>query len=167
MPSVRNRSLKPRLYPLRRAIATSYHTPAKRTDTPHDLVALIRRLAEHSPDPEIAMVFAKQCHRTATGLSFTAARVAGIRECASIPAGPHRTATSDDAAGSASNYTPRNKACCPQRTRMRAECQIVVAEAANPSKRTTPWMGVDVRGGECACSNSHRNERRSRANKRI
>jgi hypothetical protein len=48
-----------------------------------------------------------------------------------------------------------------------------IDEGAEPSrripasKRTTPWMGVDVRGGECACSNSHRNERRSRANKRI
>ena len=63
-------------------------TAAKRTDTSEDLVALIRRLAEHSPDAEIAMTLAKQGHRTATGLTFTASRVAGIRERANIPAGP-------------------------------------------------------------------------------
>jgi hypothetical protein len=56
-------------------------------------VALIRRLAEHSPDAVIAMILAQQGHRTATGLPFTASRVAGIRERARIPVGPRRPAT--------------------------------------------------------------------------
>ena len=49
-------------------------------------MALIRRLAEHSPDTKLAMILAKQGHRAATGLTFTASRVAGIRERADIPA---------------------------------------------------------------------------------
>jgi hypothetical protein len=60
--------------------------PAKRTDTPKDLVELIARLAEHSNDREIAMVLSKQGLLTATELPFTEARVAGIRERAGIPA---------------------------------------------------------------------------------
>ena len=62
-------------------------TPAKRTDTSEELVALIRRLSEHSSDAEVAMILAKQGRRTATDLAFTASRVAGIRERAHIPAG--------------------------------------------------------------------------------
>jgi hypothetical protein len=52
-------------------------TPAKRTDSSEQLLGLIRRLAEHSPDAEIAMILAKQGRRTATDLAFTASRVAG------------------------------------------------------------------------------------------
>ena len=51
---------------------TLNRTAAKRTDTSEDLVALIRRLAEHSPDTKLAMILAKQGHRAATGLTFTA-----------------------------------------------------------------------------------------------
>ena len=60
--------------------------PAKRTDTPRDLIELIARLAEHSNDREIAMVLSKQGLRTATDLPFTESRVARIRERAGIPA---------------------------------------------------------------------------------
>lgn len=60
--------------------------PVKRNDTPVDVVELIGRLAEHSNDAEIAMVLSRQGRRTATGLTFTASRVAGIRERAGIPA---------------------------------------------------------------------------------
>jgi transposase-like protein len=60
--------------------------PAKRTDTPKDLVELIARLAEHSNDREIAMVLSTQGLLTATELPFTESRVAGVRERAGIPA---------------------------------------------------------------------------------
>jgi hypothetical protein len=42
------------------------------------------------------MILAKQGRRTATGLPFTATRVAGIRERAQISAGPRCAASSDD-----------------------------------------------------------------------
>jgi len=58
----------------------------KRTGTRPELVDLVRRLAEHSSDPEIAMVLSKQGWNSPTGLPFTAARVRGIRERAGIPA---------------------------------------------------------------------------------
>jgi hypothetical protein len=53
---------------------------------------LIRRLAEHSNDRDIAMVLARQGLLTATGLRFTESRVAGIREHAGIPAARARYA---------------------------------------------------------------------------
>jgi DNA invertase Pin-like site-specific DNA recombinase len=60
----------------------------KRTGTRPELIDLVRRLAEHSSDPEIAMVLSKQGRNSPTGLPFTAARVRGIRERAGIPAAP-------------------------------------------------------------------------------
>jgi transposase-like protein len=88
-------------------------TSAKRTDTPEELVALIRRLAEHSPDAEIAMILARQGHRTATGLPFTAPRVAGIRERADIAASPRRAPTSDDGVSTrpSASSKPKTKSC--------------------------------------------------------
>jgi hypothetical protein len=53
------------------------HSGLKRTSTPIDLIDLIRRLAQHSSDREIAVVLSKQGRETPTGLPFTAARVAG------------------------------------------------------------------------------------------
>jgi excisionase family DNA binding protein len=64
------------------------HSGIKRTSTRPELVDLIRQLAEHSSDPEIAMVLSKQGWNSPTGLPFTAARVRGIRERAGIPAAP-------------------------------------------------------------------------------
>jgi excisionase family DNA binding protein len=64
------------------------HSGFKRTSTPVDLIDLLRRLAQHSSDREIALVLSKQGRQTPTGLPFTAARVAGIRERAGIPAAP-------------------------------------------------------------------------------
>jgi excisionase family DNA binding protein len=107
---------------------------AKRTDTPHDLVSLIRRLAEHSADAEIAMILAKQGHRTATGLSFTAARVAGIRERASIPAGPRRTATRDD--GVSIHEAARQLGVCTQTIRRWLREGLLPAEQTAPH---APW----------------------------
>jgi excisionase family DNA binding protein len=64
------------------------HTTVKRSGTRPELVDLVRKLAVHSPDAEIAMVLSKQGWSSPTGLPFTAARVAGIRERANIPAAP-------------------------------------------------------------------------------
>ncbi len=63
-------------------------TGIKRTGTRPQLIDLIRRLAEHSSDPEIAMFLSKQGWNSPVGLPFTAARVRGIRERAGIPAAP-------------------------------------------------------------------------------
>jgi DNA invertase Pin-like site-specific DNA recombinase len=51
-----------------------------------DTIELIRRLAEHHPDRQIASVLARQGHRTGTGLPFTEARVKAARQRAGIPA---------------------------------------------------------------------------------
>ena len=64
------------------------HTTVKRSGTRPELIDLVRKLAQHSSDPEIAMVLSKQGWSSPTGLPFTAARVRGIRERANIAAAP-------------------------------------------------------------------------------
>ena len=68
------------------------HTTIRRSGTRPELVDLIRRLAVHSFDPEIAMVLAKHGYDSPTGLPFTASRVRGIRERSGIPAASRMTA---------------------------------------------------------------------------
>ena len=53
-----------------------------------DTLALIRRLAEHHPDQQIAGILGRQGRLTATGLPFTEARVRGARKRAGIAAAP-------------------------------------------------------------------------------
>jgi hypothetical protein len=60
----------------------------KRTCTPEDTVELIRRLAEHHPDRQIAAILNKQGRRTGTGLLFTEPRVKHVRQQNAIPAAP-------------------------------------------------------------------------------
>jgi MerR HTH family regulatory protein len=118
-------------------------TPAKRTDTPADLVALIGRLAEHSADAEIAMILAKQGRRTATGLAFTASRVADIRERANISAGPHRAPTSDD--GVSIHEAARQLSVCTQTIRRWLREGLLPAEQTTPH---VPWritLSDDIR----------------------
>lgn len=57
--------------------------PAIRTD--EDTVALVRRLAAHYPDAQIAGILNRQHRRTARGLSFTATRVQSLRHHWEIP----------------------------------------------------------------------------------
>jgi excisionase family DNA binding protein len=61
---------------------------AKRTCTSEDTVELVGRLAVHHPDHQIAAILNRQGRSTGTGLPFTATRVKGIRQRASIPAAP-------------------------------------------------------------------------------
>ena len=56
--------------------------------TPESAIELIRRLARHHPDHQIAAILNKQGRRTGTGLPFTESRVAGVRERAGIPIAP-------------------------------------------------------------------------------
>jgi DNA invertase Pin-like site-specific DNA recombinase len=56
--------------------------------TAEDTIELIRRLAAHHPDPQIAAILNRQRRRTGTGLPFTQARVKGARQRAGIPAAP-------------------------------------------------------------------------------
>jgi excisionase family DNA binding protein len=53
-----------------------------------DTVELIRRLAAHHPDRQVAAILAKQGRLTGTGRSFTEARVKAARQRAGIPAAP-------------------------------------------------------------------------------
>jgi excisionase family DNA binding protein len=53
--------------------------------TDEETIALVRRLAQHCDDRTIAAILAKQRRRTATGLSFTRARVAILRTNHDIP----------------------------------------------------------------------------------
>jgi transposase-like protein len=57
--------------------------PAIRTD--EDTISLIRRLAVHYPDAQIAGILNRQHRTTARGLSFTANRVASLRTHWHIP----------------------------------------------------------------------------------
>jgi hypothetical protein len=68
------------------------HSTIRRNGTRPDLIDLIRRLAEHSSDREIAMMLSKQGWNSPTGLPFTASRVRGIRERANIPPAPRKPA---------------------------------------------------------------------------
>src|SRR5215211_4056655 len=60
----------------------------ERRRLPEDTVELIRRLAAHHPDHQIASILSKNGHRTGTGLAFTASRVRSARQRAGIPAAP-------------------------------------------------------------------------------
>src|SRR4051812_26995499 len=60
-----------------------------------DTIELIRRLAEHHPDAQIAAILSRQGYRTGTGLPFTEARVRGARQRAAIPAAPPPDADSE------------------------------------------------------------------------
>jgi excisionase family DNA binding protein len=53
-----------------------------------DTVELIRRLARHHPDAQIAQILSRQGRRTGTGLAFTEGRVRAARQRAGIPAAP-------------------------------------------------------------------------------
>lgn len=109
------------------------HSGLKRTSTSSDLIELIRRLAEHSPDPEIAMVLSKQGRLIPTGLPFTAARVAGIRERASIPTDPRIKSVEADVS---INDAARQLGVCTQTIR----CWL--AEGLLPAEQTArhaPW----------------------------
>jgi DNA invertase Pin-like site-specific DNA recombinase len=57
--------------------------PPIRTD--EDTVALVRRLAVHYPDAQIAGILNRQGRRSATGLAFTGGRVQGLRHHWGIP----------------------------------------------------------------------------------
>ena len=60
----------------------------ERHRTPEDTVELIRRLAAHHPDRQIAAILSKQGRLTGTGLQFTEPRVHHVRKAARIPAAP-------------------------------------------------------------------------------
>jgi excisionase family DNA binding protein len=66
--------------------------PLQRGRIEQDTLQLIRRLAEHQSDREIAGILGRQGLRTGTGLQFTQARVRDVRKRAGIPAAPARDA---------------------------------------------------------------------------
>src|SRR5207245_5987747 len=56
--------------------------------TDETTIELIRRLAVHHPDRQIAAIVNRQSRRTGTGLPFTATRVQSARQRAGIPVAP-------------------------------------------------------------------------------
>jgi DNA invertase Pin-like site-specific DNA recombinase len=60
----------------------------ERHRTSEDTVELIRKLAEHTSDRQIAAILNKQGRRTGTGLLFTEPRVKHVRQQNGIPAAP-------------------------------------------------------------------------------
>jgi excisionase family DNA binding protein len=60
----------------------------ERRRTSEDTIELIRRLAVHHPDRQIANILSRQGRLTASGLPFTQARVQSVRTRAAIPAAP-------------------------------------------------------------------------------
>ncbi len=60
----------------------------ERRRTSEDTIELIRRLAAHYPDRQIAQTLSRQGRLTASGLPFTQARVQSVRAKATIPAAP-------------------------------------------------------------------------------
>jgi len=60
-----------------------------------DTIELIRRLAAHHPDQQIAAILNRQGRRTGQGLPFTRSRVQGARFRAGIPAAPAPDPESD------------------------------------------------------------------------
>jgi DNA invertase Pin-like site-specific DNA recombinase len=65
--------------------------------TDQDTIALVRRLAEHHPDAQIAAILARQGRRTGHGNAFTAGRVHALRNYHKIPAAPRVRPTDHDA----------------------------------------------------------------------
>jgi excisionase family DNA binding protein len=64
------------------------HSTVKRSGTRPELVDLVRKLAVHSSDREVAIVLSKQGWQSPTGLPFNERRVRWIRERANIPPAP-------------------------------------------------------------------------------
>jgi excisionase family DNA binding protein len=64
------------------------HRGVESTRTPDDTVDLIRRLAAHTNDRQIAAILNKQGRRTGTGLPFTDPRVKFLRQKHGIRAAP-------------------------------------------------------------------------------
>lgn len=60
--------------------------PSEANRTAEDTLQLIRRLAVHQPDRQIASILNRQGRLTATGLPFTETRVRSVRKRAGIPA---------------------------------------------------------------------------------
>ena len=71
------------------------HRGVESTRTSEDTVDLIRRLAAHSSDRQIAAILNKQGRRTGTGLPFTDPRVKHVRQKHGIPAAPPPDTDSD------------------------------------------------------------------------
>src|SRR5258707_1274704 len=59
--------------------------PKPRAPPDEDAIALLARLAVHSPDAKIAGILNRQGRRTARGLSYTASRVQSLRYHWNIP----------------------------------------------------------------------------------
>jgi excisionase family DNA binding protein len=71
------------------------HRGVESKRTPEDTVALVRRLAVHTNDRQIAAILNKQGRQTGTGLPFTDPRVKHVRQKHGIPAAPAPDPDSD------------------------------------------------------------------------
>jgi excisionase family DNA binding protein len=76
------------------SFALKVHGKLEQDRLEEDTLELIRRLAEHHSDRQIAGFLSRQGARTGTGLPFTESRVRGVRRRAGIPAAPPPDPTS-------------------------------------------------------------------------
>ena len=72
----------------RTELSFALKVPGKLDRLGEDTIELIRRLAEHHTDRQIAGILSRQGRLTGTGLPFTEGRVRGVRKRAGIPAAP-------------------------------------------------------------------------------
>jgi excisionase family DNA binding protein len=76
------------------SFALNVHAKLEPDRLQEDTLELIRRLAEHHSDRQIAGFLSRQGARTGAGLPFTESRVRGVRRRAGIPAAPPPDPTS-------------------------------------------------------------------------
>jgi DNA invertase Pin-like site-specific DNA recombinase len=72
------------------SVTLNVRGPLQQGRIQQDTLDLIRRLAAHQSDQQIAGILARQGRLTGTGLAFTQARVRDVRKRAGIPAAPPR-----------------------------------------------------------------------------
>ncbi len=107
--------------------------PSEANRTAEDTLELIRRLAVHQPDRQIASILNRQGRPTATGLPFTEARVRSVRRRAGIPAAPPPGANGEilTVEGAASEL-----GVSPSTIRRWIDAGLVPAEQTTPG---APW----------------------------
>ena len=114
--------------------------------TPEDTVELVRALAAHHPDRQIAAILNKHGRRTGTGLVFTEPRVKYVRERHAIPAAPP---PDRPAACSRSTRPPPNWASRPPRST--AGCAPGCSRASRPRRTRRGASASATRSAPASC----------------
>ena len=110
--------------------------------TAEDTIELVRRLAAHHPDRQIAAILNKQRRRTGTGLPFTESRVKHVRHKHAIPAAPPPDPASDlvtiDQAAAAARRHAHHDLSLAQRRAAPRRTDHARRAVADPAHRRDP-----------------------------